>query len=636
MSFPDLSASRPVQGRSFFSFRQVRRLLPAAAVMAVLLPAPPVLRAQTPAPMVQITVTAARLPLAVSDAVAEVTVLDRAAIERAEGLTLSQLLAQQAGFQLNSNGGLGKTSTLFIRGLEARHTLLLIDGVRVGSATVGTPSLDNLPLESIERIEIVRGPMSSLYGNGAMGGVVQLFTRRADTGVSGNAKLAVGSQGYGQAAAGLGFGDGRFDLAAQVQHTRTGGQNATNPSVPFGLYNADRDGWRQTGGSLRAGLQAGAGWRAELVALQATGTTDLDDGPAARAQAELTTRSTALTARGPVAGPWRTRVTFSEAVDGYNTLSSASAFATLGLIQTRSRNLAWENAVTTPIGEAQVLLERTTETVSRPGAAFTVSERDIDAAGLVLAGQRAGHTWQASLRRDRNSQFGGVTTGAVGYGYAVTPAWRVGGSLGTSQTLPSFNQLYFPGFGNPKLVPEEGEHVELHARWLMNTGEVGHSLRVSPFVHRYRNFINSGPRPTNEPRVRTEGVTLAYSGSWKGWVWSATVDYSDPRIQTEGATKDKLLVRHAQRAVKLALDWNDGPWSAGATLAGFSHRWENSANTVRLAGYATLDLRAEWALARDTRLGLVLLNAGDTVYSTALGYDQPRRQGQLVLRHAWR
>lgn len=285
MSFPDLSASRPVQGRSFFSFRQVRRLLPAAAVMAVLLPAPPVLRAQTPAPMVQITVTAARLPLAVSDAVAEVTVLDRAAIERAEGLTLSQLLAQQAGFQLNSNGGLGKTSTLFIRGLEARHTLLLIDGVRVGSATVGTPSLDNLPLESIERIEIVRGPMSSLYGNGAMGGVVQLFTRRADTGVSGNAKLAVGSQGYGQAAAGLGFGDGRFDLAAQVQHTRTGGQNATNPSVPFGLYNADRDGWRQTGGSLRAGLQLGAGWRAELVALQATGTTDLDDGPAARAQA---------------------------------------------------------------------------------------------------------------------------------------------------------------------------------------------------------------------------------------------------------------------------------------------------------------------------------------------------------------
>ena len=208
--------------------------------------------------------------------------------------------------------------------------------------------------------------------------------------------------------------------------------------------------------------------------------------------------------------------------------------------------------------------------------------------------------------------------------------------MGTSQTLPSFNQLYFPGFGNPKLVPEEGEHVELHARWLMNTGEVGHSLRMSPFVHRYRNFINSGPRPTNEPRVRTEGVTLAYSGSWKGWAWSATVDCSDPRIQTEGATKDKLLVRHAQRAVKLALDWNDGPWSAGATVAGFSHRWENSANTVRLAGYATLDLRAEWALARDTRLGLVLLNAGDTVYSTALGYDQPRRQGQLVMRHAWR
>ena len=636
MSLPVLFSPRPARGRSFFSSRSVRQSLLAAAVMAVLLPASPSLRAQTAAPVAQITVTAARLPLTVSDAVAEVTVLDRAAIERAEGLTLPQLLAQQAGFQLNSNGGLGKTSTLFIRGLEARHTLLLIDGVRVGSATVGAPSLDNLPLEAIERIEIVRGPMSSLYGNGAMGGVIQLFTRRAGTGFSGNAKLAGGSQGYGQAAAGVGFGDGRIDVAAQVQHTRTGGQNATNPSVSFGQFNADRDGWLQTGGSLRAGVQLGAGWRAELVTLQATGTTDLDDGPGARAQAELTTRSTALTARGPVAGPWRTRVTVSEALDGYDTLSSASVSASLGLIQTRSRNLAWENTVTTPIGEAQALLERTTETVSRPGTAFTVSERHIDSAGLLLAGQRAGHTWQTSLRRDRNSQFGGVTTGALGYGYAITPAWRVGGSVGTSHTLPSFNQLYFPRFGNPQLVPEEGEHMELHARWLMNTGEVAHSLRMSPFVHRYRNFINSGPRPTNEPRVRTEGVTLAYDGSWKGWVWSASFDHSDPRIQTAGATKDKLLMRHAQRAVKLALDWKDGPWSAGATLAGFSHRWDNPANTVRLAGYATLDLRAEKALTRDTRLGLVLLNAGDTVYSTALGYDQPRRQGQLVLRHAWR
>ena len=126
----------------------------------------------------QVIVTATRVPVPVNQLVAEVTVIDRAAIERSEGRTLVELLAQQPGLQFASNGGLGKTATLFIRGLEGRHTLLLVDGVRLGSATVGTPSLDNLPLEAVERIEIVRGPMSAVYGSGAFGGVIQVFTRQ--------------------------------------------------------------------------------------------------------------------------------------------------------------------------------------------------------------------------------------------------------------------------------------------------------------------------------------------------------------------------------------------------------------------------------------------------------------------------
>ena len=157
----------------FAAFRRARRLTPAAAL---------VLACAAQAQSETVVVTATRTPLRISDAVAEVTVLDRAALDRAEGRTLVELLAQQPGLQTSGNGGLGKTSSVFIRGLEARHTLLLVDGVRVYSATVGTPSLDNLPLEAIERIEIVRGPMSSLYGNGAMGGVIQVFTCAARAG----------------------------------------------------------------------------------------------------------------------------------------------------------------------------------------------------------------------------------------------------------------------------------------------------------------------------------------------------------------------------------------------------------------------------------------------------------------------
>lgn len=605
-------------------------VLAASAAIAAL--ASPLAHAQAEAGQ-SITITAARQPLAVSQALAEVTVLDAQALQRSEARTLAELLAQQAGLQLSSNGGLGKTSSLFIRGLEARHTLLLVDGVRVGSATVGTPSLDNLPLEAVERIEIVRGPMSSLYGSGAMGGVIQVITRRGGQGLSGNAKLAAGSQAYGQAAAGLGFGDGRFDAALQLQHTQTDGQSASNPRVPFGQYNDDRDGWKQDGGSLRLGWRVAGDWRLEALALAARGRTQLDDGPGADARAELTTQSTVLSARGTVLGPWSTRVSLGESVDGYETLSSASPFASLGLIRTRSRQLAWENTVATPLGTALALAERTTETVSRPGQPFATSERDIDAVALGLAGSAAGHTWQASLRRDRNSQFGGVSTGALGWGYAITPGWRIGASAGTSLNAPSFNQLYFPNFGNPLLLPEKGEHAEMHVRWLWGM----HSLRASTWAHEYRGFITSGPQPVNLPLARINGVSLAYEGAWDSWRWQAAAEHTDPRNATEGsANRDKLLPRRAQNALRLGADWTQGAFSAGGSLVAFSHRFDNAANTVRLAGYATLDLRADWALQPGLSLGLRVNNVGDTGYETALGYDQPGRQAFVTLRAQWK
>ncbi len=580
-----------------------------------------------------ITVTATRTPLRVDQAIAEVSVLQRADIERSEARTLAELLSQQAGLQFASNGGLGKTSSLFIRGLEARHTLLLVDGVRVGSATVNAPSLDNLPLEAIERIEIVRGPMSSLYGNGAMGGVVQVFTRRATQGLAGNAKLAAGSHGYGQAAGGVGFGNGLFDLAAQLQHTDVEGVSATNPRVPFGSHNPDNDGWRQTGGSLRLGLNAGGGWRIEALNLQAVGLTRIDDGPGADARAELTSRASSLTARGPVLAGWNTRFTLASSLDAYDTLASASPFTTLGVTRTRSRQLGWENTVATPLGRALVLLERTTEKVARPGAAYTVSERDIDALALGLDGASGAHTWQASVRHDDNSQFGGITTGAAGYAFAINPAWRVGASVGTSQTVPSFNLLYFPGFSNPNLVPEEGEHGELSLRYSAG----GHSLRVAAFQHRYRNFITGGPLPANVPRVKTDGLTLSYEGRWRELALKASLDHADPRYDQPGSASDgKLLVRHARNSVRLGADWQAGPWQASATLVGHSHRFDNAANTTRLAGYGTLDLRGEWAFAPGYALGVKLNNVADKRYETSLGYNQPGREGFVTLRAQWR
>jgi len=603
------------------------RLSPAAAAAALVLgQALPAAAQSANEPVV---VNATRLPERVASVLAEVSVIDRAQLDRASGRTLSEVLSSLPGLQFSSNGGLGKSASVFIRGLEARHTLLLLDGVRLGSATLGTPSLDNLPLDAVERIEVVRGPMSALYGADAAGGVIQIFTMRGKPGWQPVVRSTVGSDGHAQLSAGLGFGQGAFDGNLQLQHTETKGFSATSPRAQFGNYNADRDGFRQDGGSLRLGWQLVPDWRLEALALESNGRSGYDDGPGADAQAGLHNSLQVLQAVGrPLAG-WQTQLRASRSTDGYDTLSSASPYSTLGEISTTQRQLSWENRLATPVGTALVVLERLTQTVARPGAPFALSERSINALGLGLSGQAGGHSWQGALRRDDNSQFGAQTTGALAYGYQWAPAWRAGLSYGTSFAAPSFNQLYYPGFGNPLLQPERGEHTEAHLRW----AEGAHSLRATAYDYRMRGYISSGPSPTNIPRTRVDGLTLAYEGQWQALKAGLSLDHLNPRnTTTASASNGNLLPRRAKDLAKAQLDWTQGAWTLGSTLAAYSHRFDNVANTLRLGGYATVDLHADYALARDWTLGARVNNLADRVYETSLGYNQPRRQGFVTLR----
>ena len=318
--------------------RRARRLAPLALVLGSAAASGPSLAEQ----LDPVVVTATRTPLRVGDAVAEVTVIDRTMLERATGRTLVEVLAQQPGLQFTSNGGLGKTSSVFIRGLEARHTLLLVDGVRVSAETVGSPSLDNLPLEIVDRIEIVRGPMSSLYGNNAMGGVIQVFTRRGRPGLHPNASVVGGTNRYGQASGGIAFGEGAFDAAVQLQHTQNRGFSATNEHVPFGMYNPDDDGFRQNGGSVRLGWQVVPDWRLEGLAVESDGETGYDDGPGVDARAALRNSLQSIQLQGRVTADWRTRLSAARSFDEYDTLSSASPWATLGPVTTTQKQYAWE------------------------------------------------------------------------------------------------------------------------------------------------------------------------------------------------------------------------------------------------------------------------------------------------------
>ncbi|MFO1251474.1 MAG: TonB-dependent receptor [Inhella sp.] len=570
-----------------------------------------------------VVLTAQRLPQRVDQALAQVTVIDRAEIEAQAGRTLVELLAAQPGIQFWSNGGAGKLATVSMRGLEGRHTLLLIDGVRYGSATAGIPIWDNLPLDAVERIEIVRGPLSALYGSDAVGGVVQIFTRKGAPGLAMHGRVAAGSHGQRQAAAGLRWAAGPWDAALGLQASRDDGFSATSPRAQFGNYNPDRDGFDQDAVNLRLGLQLGGGWRLEALALDSRGETQFDDGPGRDARAKLRSQVLSLQASGTLASGWRQRLRAARALDENDTL--VGAFGT-GLTASTQKQLSWEHNLATPAGELLGVLERNEQTVQGANVRYAVTQRTINAMALGLNGQAERHHWQLAARRDRNSQFGDQTNGSAAYGLDLNEQLRATASWGSSFAAPNFNQLYYGVYGNPNLKPEEGTHRELALRWVQGT----HHVRATWFQHRIRGYITSGQNPTNVPRAEIEGMSLTWEANWQGgWSLNASLEALNPR----NLSNDKLLVRRAKEHLRLALQRELGAWTAGAQLRSVGDSYENATNTMKLDGYTVLDLYAQWRLAPEWAVAVKLNNAADVAYETAYGFNQPRHEWLLTLRY---
>lgn len=566
-----------------------------------------------------VVVTATRSPTRTDELVSDVTVIDRKAIEASTARTLPELLARSAGLQISASGGLGKTSSVFIRGAENRHTILLVDGVRLGSATTGNPTWDNIPVDMIERIEVLKGPASALYGSEGVGGVVQVFTRKGQAGLHPHASLTVGIREYRRAGAGVSGGQGAVGYSIGVQGTRERGFSATNERVPFGSFNPDDDLFRQDALTGSVQYRISPHWQVDAGLLHSEGTSAFDDGPGRDSRSAVRSQVAHVGARGRIAGSWQTELRLAQGNDTDNTIVSSFP----GDFKTGQRQWTWQNTFDTPLGVAIAGLEQRVQQVSGT-TAYEVTRRTIASAFAGFNGNRGNHSWQANLRRDSNSQFGANNTGFVGYGYRLSPAWRVNASHGTSFVAPSFNQLYFPRFGNPLLQPERGRNTDLGVTW----SDSGHQVKLVRFDNRIRGYITDTTTPTNIPRTRIEGWSLNYDGRIDRLALRASLDALDPRNERTGAQ----LARRSKRQATLAADWDQGAWRYGASLLHVGSRFDDSANTAPLAAYTTLDLHADWQFAPQWSAQAKMNNATDRRYETALGYNQPGRGVYLTLR----
>lgn len=249
-------------------------VLTAAALLAC---AAPLYAQSSVAPAETIVVTATRTARAMNETLASVTVITREDIERRQARNLQDLLRGQVGISVSNNGGPGKAS-VFVRGTEADHLLVMIDGIKVGSATLGTTAFQDIPLDQIERIEIVRGPRSSLYGSEAIGGVIQIFTRRGGGAFAPFMRLGAGSNATRSAAFGVSGGGAGTWFNLSVNGLATDGINACDAVLDAGCFvdERDRDGYRNRGGSLRAGYRFGAGTAVDFHWLRADGHSEFD------------------------------------------------------------------------------------------------------------------------------------------------------------------------------------------------------------------------------------------------------------------------------------------------------------------------------------------------------------------------
>ena len=579
-----------------------------------------------------ILVTATRTPIALQDSISPAQVIDRAEIERSQAPSLQDLLRGRAGINLNNSGGLGKQSSLFLRGTNSAHTLVLVDGVRINTGDLGLAMLQDLPLAQIERVEIVRGPQSSLYGADAIGGVIQIFTRRNAGGFAPHLQLGGGSNGLREASGGFGGTGARGWFGTDIAYQHTDGINACRGDAATfagcGADEPDRDGYRNLSMSLRGGYSLTDTLQVEGTALRAEGENHYDGY-----------YNYSETLQQVLGGKLRytpgERFNLSVNVGrADNESDNYNGSTWLGAAQTHRDSASVQADI--GIGAGQLLsagVDWSQDNLDGSSAGYLVDSRDNTGVFVQYQGRFGAQHLQASVRNDDNEQFGNHTTGSLGWGMELGQGFRLNASYGTAFKAPTFSDLYDPWSGVPGLDPEESRSANLGIAQQGNDWRWGldvYETRIDDLI----TYDATTFMMTQVEKARIRGAELTGALSVARFDLNAQLSHTDPRNRTDGSAQfDNWLARRARDTARLDIDRSFGGFRAGLTATAAGKRYDNADNSVRLAGYGTVDLRLEYAISRDWSVLGRVSNLFDREYETVAWYNQPGREYRLSVRY---
>lgn len=550
-------------------------------------------------------ITASRVEQPRDAALAANTVFDRDDIERLQARSVPELLRRVPGVQLNSNGGV---LSYFVRGSNTAQTLVLVDGQRIASATYGGARLDYLNIDNIERVEVVRGPRSAVYGADAIGGVIQIFTREGQPGLHPTVRLGLGNNQTFERSVDISGGNDRSRFIIGATLNETEGFDFTED----GLGNdRDADGLRTKSYFARVNHAFNQDWSAGLSVNEQNGESEFDDAyefNPANPENQFRVRGYSAHLQGLLTSNWRSRLELGSSEDRNKT--AGSRFND-GQIKTERYSASWLNYVDLSANQQLNIGADWQRDKLDSSNAYTRDRREN-------VGLFAQHSWtgeristELGVRHDDNQHFGEHDTwnAALSIPSGENQQWII--SYATAFRAPTFNDLYAPpGWGgNPDLDPERSRSAEIQWRGeLLNNQWEAAVYRTD--IYDLIAWDAATAQVGNVNQARINGAELAMTTFIAGWSARTAVSFIDPRDRQTGRT----LQLRTKRTLTSDLDRQFGKFGVGASWALFSKRFADASNTGTLAGYGTLDLRANWQATPSTRLDLKLSNVLDRDY----------------------
>lgn len=570
-----------------------------------------------------ITITANRMPT--ENALAPNTVITRADIDRLQINDLASLLSRLPGVDTWSNGGLGKSSSISIRGTSSGHVLVLVDGVKWQSATSGSTAFEDFPVEQIERIEVVRGPRSGLYGSEAIGGVIQIFTRQGKTGKpTPYFSAGVGSKNTQKATIGISGGDESTRYNLSYNHLSSNGIDAT--SAPT---NPDHDGYRNNNFSFRVNHQVTEDWNVGANFLRAN-TYNEYDGTGEPLTADKVQQIVAINTGYKINDIWTMNFQLAESRDRNENYRDGDRYSHFN---TRLRTVSWTNGFALNDNhQLNIGIDYQHDTIESDGQ---YDETSRDNTGIFASWQASvnDHEWLLSARHDDSEAFGEYTTGTAEYGYWITDGLRVSGGVGTGFKSPTFNDLYYPGAGNSDVDPEKSKSYNVGVQGSPSWG----NWAINAYKTEVRDLIAWAPespgswiwRPYNVNDAKIKGIEFEFDTNIDEWLVAFDASFLKPEDDATG----NYLPRRSQRLANFHLDKQWGKWSTGTSWKLRGRSFEDENNNTRLAGYGLLDLRVAYQVNNDWTVRLTGHNIFDKEYQTTANYNTLDRTVMLTVHY---